>query len=138
MTETILLLPFFLLLAFGLIQLAQLGIALMVTNYAASAAARQTVQDGAFDSGRAERRFRNMLMAGMRNAQFGPASYDGGSLASNVTIRACADVPALPFVGAFLSGALAGGGCGGGKLVSMNGNVFVVQGRASARMNYRP
>ncbi len=45
MTETILLLPAYLLLVFGVLQMGQLGTALLVADYAASAVARQVVQD---------------------------------------------------------------------------------------------
>jgi Flp pilus assembly protein TadG len=136
-TETILWLPFFLFFAFGLIQAGQLGTALIVTNYAASAVARQAVQENGAISGGAKSRFERLLIAGMRNAQLTSTTQSGG-LASNITVTACADVPALPFVATFLGRPLGGGGCGSGGLVSLNGNMFTVQGKARARMNYQP
>ena len=51
LTESVLLLPLFLVLALGMLQLGQLGIAVVVTHYAASSVARKAVSDNTFSSG---------------------------------------------------------------------------------------
>jgi Flp pilus assembly protein TadG len=142
-TETIVLLPLFFLLVFGLLQLGQLGTALLVANYAASAMARQMVQDNSTTANKT--RFTNMLTAGMKSANVEQDIQSTGVFA-NVTVHACADIDAFPFVNQILGGVLsrvAPGGAGNCKALGTFGYTsspprFTVHGQAEARMNYRP
>src|SRR5205823_2127843 len=98
---TIVLLPFYLMLVFALLQAGQLATGLMVADYAAAAIARQAVQDGSTSTqGVYRTRFEKMMTAGMKNAVVSVAS-DNGGLLSNVTVHACAEVDAFPFLGPF-------------------------------------
>ena len=105
MTETILLLPFFFMLVFGLLQLGQLGVALLVSNYAASAIARQVVQDQVRSPGLGGaymNRYNGLLAAGMRRPQLNAVYTQDNGIFWNVTVHACADIRAFPLVGEFL------------------------------------
>src|SRR5437879_1733754 len=95
-TESIVMLPVYLLLVFGVLQLGQLGTALLVANYAASAIARQAVQDGTSgDQGAYRTRFEKLLTAGMKNPVVNVVP-DNNGLLSNVTVHACAQINTLP------------------------------------------
>jgi hypothetical protein len=146
--ETIVLLPFFFFLGFGALQVAQLGITLLIADYAASAIARQVVQDGLRPSGSPSAlpgsynaRFRKLFAAGMKNGQL-MVSADRSGIVGNVTVYACADVSSWPLVGILVKAAITspGSGCGSGGAIRFNKlpGVFVVQGKSTARMNYMP
>src|SRR4051812_21017228 len=84
MTETLVLLPLYLLLVFGLLQAGQLATGLLVADYAASAIARQAVQDGSTGTqGAYQTRFTTMLTAGMKNPEINVVP-DNGQLLTNV------------------------------------------------------
>ena len=150
MTETVLLLPIYLFIVFGLLQVSQLAVGALVANYAASAIAREAVRDGSTgNQGSYTAKFQGLLAVGMKNPEVN-VEPDNRGLLSNVTVHACAQIDALPFVGQFLTFAVGqryngGGGCGTGG-VSMgafyfNGAApyaFRVHGKATARMNYKP
>jgi hypothetical protein len=147
-TETIVLLPLFFFLGFGALQAAQLGITMLIADYAAAAIARQVVQDGLRPSGSPSAlpgsynvRFQKLMAAGMKNGQL-MVSADRSGIVGNVTVHACADVSAWPLVGTFVRAAIRspGGGCGagGGVLFNKLPGKFVVQGKSTARMNYMP
>jgi hypothetical protein len=150
MTETVLMLPFYLILAFGLIQIGQLATALIVANYAASAIARQAVQDGNTGNTSAyEARLDGLMMAGMKSGVV-KLDTDGTGIMKNVTVHACAQIDALPFLGQFL-GAVFKQNYGGGGACDDSGAAlgpfffnggppyyFRVHGRSTARMNYKP
>lgn len=142
-----LLLPVYLLLVFGLLQMGQLAIALLVTDYAASAIARQAVQEGSTGSqGSYNDRFQRLLTVGMKNPTVQVVADSG--LLSNVTVHACAQIDAMPFIGQIIGRPLASGlGTGGPgncqnlRAFAFSGGApyaFTVHGKATARMNYRP
>jgi hypothetical protein len=140
-SETILLMPLFLFLVFGVLQLGQLGVAVVVANYAASAAARQMVQDNSGSPDGYRSRFRKILAVGMKNEDL-QATTNGGLL-RNVTVHACAQVDAYPFIGQLAGGILSGlrgGGCENMGILAFNPSPpsFTVHGKAIARMNYQP
>jgi hypothetical protein len=149
-TETVLLLPIYLLLVFGLLQSGQLAASLIVAEYAASAIARQAVQDGISSGGSAyEARFERLLLPGMKSPVI-TVEADNGGLLSNVTVYACARVDAFPFLGQLMTKALGQRYSGGGSCDGSSSSVgpfyfngaapyfFRVKGQASARQNYRP
>ncbi len=139
--------PVYLLLVFGLLQMGQLAIALLIADYAASAIARQAVQDGSTGTqGSYTERFEKLLTAGMKNPTIDVVADPG--LLSNVTVHACAQIDALPFIGQIIGRPLASGLGTGGPGNCQNLRVFAfsngapyaftVHGKATARMNYRP
>ena len=144
-------LPLYLLLVFGLLQLGQLGTALLVTNYGAATIARQLVKDSWSGSGLASlsspysTKFNDLLMAGMKNGTLEARRTKDGPLSplSTVEVHACVEVTAFPFVGHLVANRLANGtvqGCAANMLLSFNtGNyAFVLHSQAMARMNYQP
>ena len=153
MTETALLLPLYLLIVFSLLQMGQLATALVVTNYAASAIARQAVQEGSItNQGAYETRFGALITAGMKNEKVFPVLDPATSAPlRNVHVHACAEISAFPFVGQFFGSILANGlGSGSSDRCPDLGTrafafkntppvaSFVVHGTATARMNYQP
>ena len=149
MTESILLMPAYFLLVFGLLQLGQLATGLLVANYAASAIARQVVQDQTNSTalgGSYQTRYEALMTAGMKHGKLIAEYTRDGGLFSNVTVHACAEINAFPFVGEFLKPALSrySGGCGAlttvlpFSFISSPPYRFMVQGKATARMNYQP
>jgi hypothetical protein len=146
-TESLLLMPLYLLLIFGLLQLAQLGVAVLVTNYAAGTIARQLVQDGTTDASVGMPRFQKLMVAGM--SVYGlQAETEGSGLLTDVTVHACTKVGAMPVVNYFVKHALPKnplpqpGACldeyGLFRYYRQWPYYFVVHGKATARMNYRP
>lgn len=151
LTETVILLPLFLLLIFAIVQTCHLGIALAIVNYGASAVARQAVQQNSNFASSGQARFNKLMMAGMKPLQLhGVAAREENSsqtsVTSNMEVTACAELPAYPFVGQLLDKALSSPAesdpCGGTKSlgpVSLKGPApfhFIVHGQARARMNY--
>ena len=148
-SETVLMLPFYLFLVFGLLQLGQLATAVIIADYAASAVARQAVQEGATSPSSSDQaRFESLLLVGMKSPVLN-FKTDGTTLLSDITVDACATVDAFPFLGQFLTAAVhqnysGGGDCGSGQSMGplyFNGAApyaFRVHGRATARMNYHP
>jgi Flp pilus assembly protein TadG len=145
--ETTLLMPVYLLLLFLAIQIGHLGIAIAIVNYAASSIARQAVTANTFDQGTADQRFKGLLSAGVKPDHVTGAD-DNTPLTPNITVTACASLPAYPFVGVLLDKALkaqsdntcANGGKAFGP-VALKGPApfsFVIEGKAIARMNYKP
>src|SRR5258708_4229456 len=151
MTETILLLPAYLLLVFGVLQMGQLGTALLVADYAASAVARQVVQDQTENTllgGNYMSRFEKLMTAGMKKGVL-EAEYTHDGLFYDVTVHACAQINVMPFLGELLlKPALGfryrGNGCAGDSGMgpfSFSGSApyfFTVHGKATLRMNYQP
>src|ERR1700682_6265470 len=102
-TETVVLMPVFLLLAFAILQACHLGIAVAVVSYGASAVARQAVQqnDSNLLSG-AQQRFDSLMVAGLKPLPLKGGVQKDESITSNISVTACAELPAYPFVGQFL------------------------------------
>ncbi len=149
-TEVAIVLPLFLLLVFGVLQVGHLGIAVAIVNYGASAVARQAVEENGFNEAAAQNHFNQLLMAGLSPLpiEHHIEDIDSQQITSDIAITACAELPAYPFVGQFLDKALtseaAGGdGCTAGTKtlgpVGLKGPApyhFLVSGKAKARMNY--
>ena len=140
-TETILLLPFFLTMVFGLLQMGQLTADLLVTQYSAYSVARQMVQDNSINAASYRAKFDNLMTAGMRfnNLYADPVS----GMMPNLTVHACSEVSAFPLVAEMLSRPMRNynGDCGAENTMgpfSLQGRKFIVHGRATVRMNYRP
>jgi len=109
LTEAILMMPIFLFLVFGLLQLGQLGLGLVVVNYSAGSMARkigrtsaqpQSVADGLFS-----RDYKDLMVAGM-HADSLTACYETNSadpVAKSVIVTAQASIAAFPVIGPFLN-----------------------------------
>jgi hypothetical protein len=144
--ETTILAPLFLAVAFGLIQIGHVGITVALVSYGASAIARMAVQENGYNEGHAQQRLNQLLAAGMSSAGVANRQDNTDPLTPNITVTACAKLPAYPFVGpllqSFFQGASAEGGCFLGaplvSLVSSSGYHFIIRGQATARMNYTP
>jgi hypothetical protein len=142
-TETIILLPLYFVFVFGLLQVAQLGIALAVSSYAASSVARRMVQDNTLNASSYQATFQNLMTAGMRyNDLYADNAASGAQIFTDITVHACAEVSAFPLVGDFLNRPLTPykGNCRSGNAMgpfSFSGPPykFIVRGRAVARMN---
>lgn len=145
-TETLVLLPFFLVLIFGLLQLGQLATALLIANYAAAAAGREMVQNNNRNPGSYSARFDKLLAVGMKNPQLDVGDPEGDSIEKNITVHACADINAFPFVNEFFGSILTSrlgtgsGGCPALNLFEFRRSLppaFVVHGKATVRLNYK-
>jgi hypothetical protein len=142
-TETILLLPVFLMLAFLLLQLGQIGIALSVVSYGASSIAKRAVAGETPNPSMMDK----LLAVGMKDPKVVPEIVPDPSnpLTKNITINTCAAIKAFPFVGEFLNNVPAltnnsPGSCGNAsKTLSISCSPdckFLVHGKAIARGNY--
>ncbi len=144
--ETLMLAPLYFFMAFGLLQLGQLATALIVVNYAAGSMVRQAIADNGLE-GNYDDRLRKLQTAGMHKPHT-RVKTDGSKLMGNITVYACSEVNAFPFIGALLGRTLAasfGSGtsydCENLNLFAFNASgpgSFVVQGTAKGRMNMRP
>ncbi len=147
-TETILLFPFYMVLVFGLLQLGQLGVALLVANYAASSIARQAVEDNISGSVEYTSKMEKLMTAGMRRPYAKATAEFSTPPFAEVSADACAEVYAYPFIGQLLGKAITKGLASGNssKCTTLSTFAysnsrpayFVVHGKASARMNYKP
>ena len=144
LTEATLLMPLFFLTIFLIIQTCHLGIAIVLVNYGASSAARLAVQQNG-DVSNAQTQFNHLMIAGLKFLSLTP--HKDNDVTPNITMDACAELPAYPFVGQFLDKSLTTGGgnlCGGTKTfgpVALSGPApyhFIIHGQATARMNYDP
>jgi hypothetical protein len=142
-TETIILAPLFFVLVFGCLQLAQLGVALIVANYGASSIARKVVQAGGSSGSDYTSKFNDLLSAGMKKPTVVISESPTGKL-SDVSVDACAEIAAFPFVATLFGrplGSVLGAGsvdqCASLRRFAFNNGNFVVHGEAKARMNYR-
>jgi len=149
-TESVMMMPLFLIFVFALLQLGHLGIGIAIVNYAASSVARQAVAQNAYNQGDAESKFNNILMAGFKSNEIKSTSVsDPENVTTNLKVTACAELPAYPLVGHFLYQAITSGSgpspdaCSGATKwlgpVGLKGPApyhFIIQGQAVARMNY--
>lgn len=160
MTESILLLPLFLLFVFGLLQIAQLGIAVVMTNYAASSIARTAAASNAitmassgsvssitqYNSNAEKFMVAGMNFAGVR------ACVETTPPTATLTVRVRARVNAYPFFAQVLSASLrdryadtGSGNCpdmdnattfGPFNFTDIGSYYFFVNGIARTRLNY--
>lgn len=167
-TETIVVLPIFLMIALGVLQLAQLGVALAMANYAASSVARSVVSSAASSSTNSslnlsayQTKADQLMVAGMQLdsmigcVQNGLANGTSTLPVSNVMVGLQAKVRAFPFFGNILHGALGnryeppGTPPSCQDVTQREGSVnifysnsapyyFYVLGTSQARMNYAP
>jgi hypothetical protein len=114
MTETVILLPLFLVIVFGLLQLGQLGIAVIMVNYAASSIAREAASK--FDYAGAtngvmqlHQKMQDLMVAGMStDSSFGLLGCtvaDTNTPTAELVVLVRAKVAAWPGLGYFLNGA---------------------------------
>lgn len=136
-TETILLLPFFLALAFFGLQASQLGMGLVLANYGASKIAHQAVAQDTTDVGQFQAYLDRVLVGSMRTESV-TGTVDRTDVVATLKVDAKVGIPAFPFVGALLSGKVATDPSGIFYLSSSVPYTWTVNGAAQARMNYRP
>jgi len=146
--ESVLVMPLFLLMVFLLLQVGHLGMAMAIVHYGASSAAHQAVVDNQrSDDGALQNKFRGLLGIGLQYMNL-TSKLDDDAVAPNITVTACAELPAYPFVGPFLWKALSksgGNDCSPGAKdfgpVALQGPSpykFILESKAMARMNYNP
>lgn len=106
MTETLVMLPIYLGIILGLIQIGQLGIALIVTNYSASKIARKAVAEQTFaSSGGAvsmtsfKTDLENSMVVGMSAGDVVGCVSQSNSVLRELEVRASTKVDAIPFFG---------------------------------------
>jgi Flp pilus assembly protein TadG len=149
MMEAVILLPLFLPLAFAIFQVGHLAIGVAIVNYAASSVAREAVEQNAYSQSQADMKFHRLLFAGLTSSEIkGNQASDSDRVTANLTVTACAKLPAYPLVGPFLDKAIHAGStptenaCTGvNKWIGPIGlqgppYQFIVQGQAVARMNF--
>lgn len=154
MTEAIVVMPFFLIFVFGLLQLLQIGIGLIVVDYGAGSVARKMARIGSLSATTYDTDFQQLMVAGMKAdplAVCQDKGVNGNSPASNVMVTATAKIGAFPFIGPFVDKVAPGlknnapgqitGSCtpGYAPMLSFTGSPnydFVVRGEAVARRNY--
>lgn len=153
--ETVILLPLYLLIAFSLLQVGDIAAALILVNYGAASVARKVVRDNRplnsntvqLNSYMPQLR-NNLFLPGMQLKQLvGCVNGDGAlTVTGDLTVAATAEVSMFPLVGqvaqAFGShSGPADDGCSETSYspigLSPSGNLFVVRGRATVRLNYR-
>jgi hypothetical protein len=147
--ESVMLLPLFLVLTFAVYQVGHLAIGVAIVNYAASSVAREAVELNGYSQGEADLKFKKLLFAGLTSSEIrGNQVTDTDRVTANLTVTACAKVPAYGGVGLFLDKAMHAGStpteqsCTGvSKWIGPIGLMgppyqFIVQGQAVARMNY--
>jgi hypothetical protein len=150
-TETLLLLPLYLALVFGMLQAAYIGLALATTSHAAGSIARRAAREDtvkSFPEDRYKDRLDAVLFAGMKPYAVKASVPDHPTLPV-VTVNACAEIMAFPLVGTFFNAlfkdAYDGGGdiCAPGNKKSMGpiyfvpkpAYHFVIEGSAEVRFN---
>jgi hypothetical protein len=153
-TETILLLPFYLALVFGMLQAAYIGLALATTSYAAGSIARWAAKQNtmSFPEPAALDRLDKLLFAGMKAVAVKSATRSTGVLPI-LEVNACTKIDAFPLVGAFLNVPLNTKYDGGGNFCAPDNEPtrmgpiyfvpkptyhFVIQGTAQIRLNVQP
>ena len=151
-TEAILLIPVFLLLVFAIVQIAHIGVGVVVMQYAASSIARQAVQSGdPNDEAKAKEKLGHLMFAGLTAGKVHTGlktETTANEVTPTVEVVTCAELTAYPFVGEFLSKASwktanATTECLGSSLtpVMLKGPApykFLIRGQSLARMNYQP
>lgn len=163
MLETLFMMPLFLIVAFGALQVAELGMALMLANYAASSVATKGVQDPALNTPSlgpppaiaAYGPKVDSLMVGQlqRDALVACIQKDpNGAPTADLLVAVRAKLPAWPMMGNVLSGAFGSqsydaqpltcpgldntSGFGPFNFSSQAPYYFYVTGWAKARLNY--
>jgi Flp pilus assembly protein TadG len=161
--ESVLLMPLFFLFVFGLMQIAQLGIATIVANYAASSVARKAASEQNFPTAtlgvpisldtKYIQKANAMMVAGMQMDGGLTACIDSdpGVPTANLLVTLRTKLRAWPFFGDVIHTALKstydvqGGGCGtaanpgGFGPFNFSGQApyfFFVTGSAKVRLNY--
>jgi len=149
-TETFLLLPFYLTIVFGLLQIGLLGVSLVATSYAAGSIARYAAKEvtgTTFNESAYEPRLKNLLFAGMEFQGLNGHVDSAGPHLGTLTVNTCTKVFAMPFVGYFLKPAMPGAMVATGTtcddtmgpvlFFNQPPYYFIVHGKAMARLNYQ-
>jgi len=164
-SEALIALPIFFALAFAALQLAQLGVAVVIANYGASSIARKAAaeENGTFQSGSPnlsayEQKARDLMVAGMLFQDLeGCVQTDTITPTAELTVRLRTKVYAFPFFGNLVSGAFGPQHADEGKgTCPSSGSAldsptavgpfnfsasapyyFYVNGKAEVRLNYR-
>ena len=119
MTETILMVPLYFLIVFGLLQIGQLGVALLMVNYGASSVARAVAQDppklgpadgyGLIDMKELgfpfKEKFSKLLIGGMYDSKIRGCIEKDSNVTATLHVFGSASVNAFPLLGNFLASA---------------------------------
>jgi len=157
LTETVLMMPFFLLFTFGLLQLGQIGVGIMVVNYGAGSIARKVAREGtppASSVAAYNQTFKDLMVAGLApdpSAALTACCENNScsNVTNNIIVVAQARISAFPIVGPMLdtlapnfkSGSSWQPTCTIGPIptIGFTGPTkyeFIVRGMAIARRNY--
>lgn len=144
-TETMFLVPVFLLLAFAAIQIAHIGLGVAMVNYATASVARQAVQNNTTSLN--NEKFKSFMIAGLKDEEV-RANLDlntSSEVLQDLTAVGCAKLNAYPFVGEMLKASWKGAGINDGcsasaPWISITGSSpykFVIRAKTTVRMNYK-
>jgi hypothetical protein len=160
LTESVVLLPLFLMFVFALLQIAQLGVAVVMTNYAASSIARTAAESNAIGGGSSgsvsaitqyQSNAEKFMVGGMNFAGV-RACVSATPPTATITVRVRARIDAYPFFAQVLASTLKDtyadlgtGACpdmdshtgfGPFNFTIQGGTYFFINGIARARLNY--
>lgn len=164
MSETVILLPLFFFIVFALLQLAHMGLAVLMVNYAASSIARQAASDNNIGPSTGDPnaaivsywdKAGKLMVAGIHLDTYGlkgcVSQADASVPTGELVVRVRATMPAWPFVGYLLNGlfgdryaaqaldcgnAQSSGGFGPFNYSSQP-PTFYITGTGKVRLNYR-
>ncbi len=152
-------LPFFLIFVFGLLQMGELGVATVVTNYAASSVARKAANEETFRASASAtpapvirnymQKVQNLMVVGMSvDDLFGCVMKDPNDPTAELGVTVRAKIQAWPFFSNIIDGALKGQYAPQALSCSDAGSFnfsagpapyyFYVTGKAKVRLNYVP
>ena len=138
MTETLVMFPVFLIGMLFVLQLGQIGVAVLVVNYGASSIAKKAVSiDGRMPN--AEEKLNSLFVAGMKNPQVTQKETLASPPLRELTVETRADVGTFPLIGKILSDVLGGNRPIGPMIFSTSPPYpITVVGQATVRANYSP
>jgi Flp pilus assembly protein TadG len=156
LTETLLLMPLFLLFVFGLLQVCQLGIAILMVNYAASSIARKAASENNFAPpanvssimSNYQQKSSGLMVAGMQPLITGGllGCVESSPPTANLFVAVRTKISAWPFFAQTVDKALRSPGapaalsCSGNNTVDFSNEsgayYFYVTGQAKVRLNY--
>ena len=130
LAEAVLLAPLFFFFALGLLQACQLGVALVMANYAASSVVRKAAADGITGAGIVSmtaynQKAQNLMVAGMQFLDVqGCVQADPGMPTASLAVQVRATVSAWPFFSNLIHGALQSNYAGAGTSCGVQGPTF--------------
>lgn len=137
-SETLVLLPIYLALILFVIQISQIGLAIILTNYGASKVVHQAVSENTTDPARYKSLLDSVMIAGMKTYSLTGHVDDPNSHTRMLTVEVAAEIRAFPMVGELLHSMI---GSSPGSVVRLSDQapyMWIVKGVAQSRMNFAP